>query len=195
MTIGTLVRRGIVIVAAVAGGIWIVGSFASRNYRSLRMTILVPADAELGKGTAIVAGRATVGTVTQVGEPVWGIPLEVRAAARHPVWIPVVLTPGDSATSGGGPSLLLASLDRSDSVLTFTSGAGETLVLRRDADGGWLGDPGAGLRGPPPPSAGLPRPAWSGANREPPRGGALDLHPPHAEIGRASCRERVFAVV
>ena len=144
MTFGTLVRRGIIVVATVTGGIWIVGSFASRHYRSLRMTILIPADAELGKGTAIVAGRATVGTVTQIGEPVWGLPLEIRAAARHPVWIPVVLTPGDSATSGGGPSLLLANLDRSDSVLTFTSGTGEPLVLRRDADGSWLGDRGAG---------------------------------------------------
>ena len=97
MTFGTLVRRGIIVVAAVTGGIWIVGSFASRHYRSLRMTILVPADAELGKGTAIVAGRATVGTVTQIGEPVWGLPLEIRAAARHPVWIPV----GTNTLAGG----------------------------------------------------------------------------------------------
>jgi hypothetical protein len=144
MTIGTLLRRGIVTVAAVAAVVWIVGSFASRSYRSLRMTILVPADAELGKGTAVVAGRATVGTVTQVGDPMWGLPLEVRTAARHRAWIPVVLAPGEAASSGAGPSLLRASLDPSDSVLTLASSAVEPLVLRRDADGSWLGDQGAG---------------------------------------------------
>jgi len=139
MTIGKLVRVGIIIVAAVAAGIWIVGSLATRSYRSLRMTILVPADAELGKGTAVVAGRSTVGTVTQVGEPTWGLPLAVRTAARHRAWIPVVLKVGESATSGSGPSMLRLSLDPSDSLLTLASGDAEVLALRRDTDGNWVG--------------------------------------------------------
>jgi hypothetical protein len=142
MTIGKLVRRGILLVAAVAAGVWVVGSLASRNNRSLRTTILIPADAELGKGTAIVAGRATVGTVTQVGEPLWGLPLEVRTAARHRAWIPVVLAAGQSATSGSAPALLGLTLDSSDSILTLTTGA-DTLVLSRDEEGSWVGRAGA----------------------------------------------------
>lgn len=144
MTIGKLVRVGIITVATAAGALWIVGSIASRSYRSLRMTILVPADAELGKGTAIVAGRGTIGTVVQVGEPIWGLPLEVRTAARHRAWIPVVLAAAESAWSGSGSSMLRLSLDFSDSLLTLASGGTGALVLRRNEDGNWVGRAGAG---------------------------------------------------
>jgi hypothetical protein len=142
MTIGKLIRVGIIIVAAAAVTIWLVGSFASRSYRSLGMTILVPADAELGKGTAIVAGRGTVGSVAELGEPAWGLPLEIRSAARHRAWIPVVLAAGESAASGAGPSTLRLSLDSSDSLFTLTSGPAEALVLRRDEEGAWVGRAG-----------------------------------------------------
>lgn len=144
MTIGKLVRTVLILVAATAAVVWIVGSLASRRYRSLRMTILVPADAELGEGTAIVAGRGTIGAVERVGEPAWGLPLEVRTPARHRAWVPVVLAAGETATSGPQASILRLGLDPSDSLLTLASGDAEAVVLRRDEDGNWVGRAGSG---------------------------------------------------
>jgi len=148
MTIGKVVRIGILTVAAAAAGIWAVGSLTSRSSRSFGMTILMPADAELGGGTAVVAGRGTIGTVTQIGELAWGLPLEVRTAARHRTWVPVVLAASESATSGEGASLLRLSLDATDSVFNLSAAGAPDLVLRRDAEGNWLGQAGAGAGRP-----------------------------------------------
>jgi hypothetical protein len=146
MSLGKWVRRIILAVAATVAVIWTVGSFASRRHRTIRMTALVPADAELGAGTPITAARERVGTVAELGEPVWGIPLEVGTTARHRAWISLVLAAGESARSDARGSLLRLQLDASDSVLTLASGGADALVLRRDQEGKWAGEVGAGTR-------------------------------------------------
>src|SRR6266542_483779 len=147
MTTGKWIRAGIVMAAGIAGLAWLVGSFASRNARSIRMTIMVPADAELGFGTAIVSGRTGVGAVGRIGDPTWGLPLEIRSGVRHRTWTPVVLAPSDVATSGSGSAVLRLSLDRSASLLTLAPAGAPPLVLRRDESDVWAGRTGAGTGG------------------------------------------------
>ncbi len=143
MATGTWIRAGIVIVAATAGSVWLVGSFTSRGARTIRLTSLVPADAELGGGTAIVSGRSGIGTVGKVLDPSWALPLEIRSGVRHRAWTPVVLAAGDSAAAGPEPSRIRVRLDRSDSLFTLAPPGAEPLVLRRDESGEWTGVSGS----------------------------------------------------
>ena len=139
MSLGRLIRLLVLAAAVIAGAVLLIGSLATRRYRTIRMSILAPAGAELRKGSAVVSEGKSVGAVTRLDEAVRGLPLEVRAASRYPTWIPVVLKAGDTAVAGEATPRLTLTLDASDTVLTLASEAGESLVLHRLGDTEWRG--------------------------------------------------------
>lgn len=144
MSLAKWVRRIVLTGAALAAALWLLGSFASRRYRTIRMTALVPAGAELGNGTAIAVERARVGSIAELGQPVWGIPLEVGMATRHRTRSRLVLAAGETASAGPPGSELRFHLDASDSLLSFSSAGPDAVRLERLPDSTWIGHVGAG---------------------------------------------------
>jgi hypothetical protein len=135
--IGKWVRRLILIAAAAAALIWLIGSFASRHYRSIRLTALVPEGAELGNGTAIAVNRDRVGTVAKLGPLRNAVPLQLGSAERPGAARSIVLEAGDSATSNAGGATLVARLDSNATHLSLSVENGAAVALGLEPDSSW----------------------------------------------------------
>lgn len=135
--IGKWVRRLILIAAAAAALIWLIGSFASRHYRTIRLTVLVPEGAELGSGTAIAVNRDRVGTVAKLGALRNAVPLHLGGAVRPGAARPLVLEAGDSATSNAGGPTLVVRLDSNATHLGLSVENAEAISLALEPDSSW----------------------------------------------------------